>query len=326
MSSQGRQSTRGDEYQLCVALHWLIRMLEDNSIDGIQVNSTGIPEQDCSITVDDVVVLYKDGRACCIQAKKNQPRHNSWSLADVTLKEELRKAVNQLEAKEDAEVKFYSRSPFGELKALFEACKDFPDYTSFLRDGPQNQRDVLMRLAKIIERLEAVAFSLLRRISFGRTDEFEDWDRRNFEDLDRIVPRADLVMPILERYLSAHEATLRNYRYIISREDVLTELANRSLSPTPKRTEAEILSAFQMSSSIGRHWLRTIDGEKIPRVELPQIIELIEQGNRTILLTDRPGSGKTCLLLDLADELQKAESPYGFLFIKGDQFTEVNIK
>lgn len=324
MSVAGKRSSQGDEYQLRVALHWLIRLLEDNSIQGLQVNSVGIPGQDFPVTVDDIVVLYKDGRACFIQAKKNQTDHQAWSFSDKTLKEELRKACKQLESTENSEVKFYSRSPFGELKALIEFCKHFPgDYSAFNREAPNNQSQALEKLSKIVERSEEVAFSLAQRISFGPTDEFEDWDRRNHEDLDRLVPRADLVRPILERYLDSHETNLRDSKYVITREDVLSELAKHGLSPTPKRSEAEILKDFKVASAIGRKWLCTIDGKKIPRVELSQIIEFIKQGSRTILLTDRPGSGKTCLLLDLAEYIENS-SPWGLLFIKGDHFSGVD--
>jgi hypothetical protein len=323
MSIAGKKSSQGDEYQLRVALHWLIRLLEDNSIQGIQVNSVGIPGQDFSVTVDDIVVLYKDERACFIQAKKNQTDHQAWSFSDKTLKEELRKACKQLESTENSEVKFYSRSPFGELKSLIEFCKHFPgDYSAFNREAPNNQSEALEKLSKIVERSEEVTFSLAQRISFGSTDEFEEWARRNHEDLDRLVPRADLVRPILERYLDSHETNLRDSKYVITREDVLSQLAEKGLSPTPKRSEAEILKDFKVASAIGRKWLCTIDGKKIPRAELSQIIEFIQQGSRTILLTDRPGSGKTCLLLDLADYIEKS-SPWGLLFIKGDQFTGV---
>jgi len=71
MSLAGKRSSLGDEYQLRVALHWLIRLLEDDTIESIQVNSTGIPGEYSSVTVDDIVVLYKNGHACFIQAKKN---------------------------------------------------------------------------------------------------------------------------------------------------------------------------------------------------------------------------------------------------------------
>ena len=324
MSLAGKRSTQGDEYQLRVALYWLIRMLEDDSICGIQVDSTGVPGQDFSITVDDVVVLYKDGRACFIQAKKNQTEHEAWSLTDETLKKELQKARGQLEVKETSEVKFYSRSPFGELKALVETCKAFPDYASFLRNKNQKQINALERLANVVQRSEAVTFDLACRISFGPTYEFDDWDRQNRIELDRLVPYVDLVMPVLERYLMSHEAGLRDSKHLITREEVWADLEKLGLNPTPKRSETEILATFKVASGIGRRWLCTIDGEKIYRVELSRLVELIEQGSRTILLTDRPGSGKTCLLLDLADDLEKADSPYGLLFIKGDQFTEIN--
>jgi ATPase family associated with various cellular activities (AAA) len=324
MSLAGKRSTQGDEYQLRIALHWLIRLLTDKSIQCIQVNSTGIPGRDSQVTVDDVVVIYQDGHICFIQAKKNQTDHEAWTLSDKTLKAELKKACEQLESEEKSEVKFYSRSPFGELKALVETCQNFPDYSSFLRQNNQKQKAVLKDLACVMGRSEEVTFDLTRRIDFGAPYEFEDWDRYNLQDLGRILPCADLAKPVLERYLSNHEASLQSSKYTITREDILSKLAQHGLSLAPQRSEVEILETFKKASSIGRHWLRTIDSKKISRSELRQLTELIKQGSKTILLTDRPGSGKTCLLLDLVDELEKADFPYGLLFIKGDQFVEIN--
>ena len=96
MSLAGVRSSQGDEYQLRVALHWLIRLLQDNSIHGLQVNSVGIPGQDFAITVDDVVVLYIDGRALCIQAKKNQPQHHSWSFPGHLMTKRCKKRSEKL--------------------------------------------------------------------------------------------------------------------------------------------------------------------------------------------------------------------------------------
>lgn len=323
MSLAGKRSTQGDEYQLCIALHWLIKLIEYNSIEGIQIDSVGLPGQDGSVSVDDIVILYKNGHACFIQAKKNQKEHKNWSLSDSVLKEELGKAREQLESKEDSEVKFYSRSPFGELKALIEECKHCPDYLAFQREAPEKKSKTLKTLSKIFDRSEEEAYKLVLRISFGPPFEFEDWDGQNDADLDRLLPRADLAKPILERYLVSHEANLRDSKHTIAREDVLSELAKHGLSPTPKRSEAEILDAFKVASGIGRNWLRTIDGKPIHRAELSQLIELIKQDTQTILLTDSPGSGKTCLLLDLADEIERSFHR-GLLFVKGDQFTNVN--
>lgn len=323
MSIAGKKSSQGDEYQLRVALHWLIRLLDDDSIEGIQVNSTGIPGEDYSVTVDDVVVLYQDGRALFIQAKKNQTDHKAWSLSDETLKKELINCRQQLESKHNSEVKLYSRSPFGELKSLVEVCRDYPDYSAFARDGVKKQASNLKRLSKIFERLEEVTYDLAKKITFGRTYEFEDWDRCNLNDLDRIIPKAKDAIPILERYLVSHEATLRSSQRVITREDVWRKLSESGLSPTPKRSEAEIIENFQAASKIGREWLRTIDDEAIPRKELEEIIDSIEKGDRKILVTDSAGSGKTCLLLDLAEHIENY-SVWELLLIKGDLFDEAS--
>jgi hypothetical protein len=322
MSIAGRRSSLGDEYQLRVALHWLIRLLEDSTIESIQVNSTGLAGESSSVTVDDIVVLYKNGHASFIQAKKNQPQHEVWSFSDAELKKELCKARDQLESRKNSKVLFYSRSPFSELKKLVEDCGYFPEYSAFHRDAPKNQLESLGKLAKILARSEEITYSLVGKISFGSTQEFDEWDRQNLLDLERLIPKANQAKPILERYLQSHETHLRDTKYTITQSDVLANLAEHGLIPTPKRTEEEILAEFKQASSIGRKWLRTIDGKSIYRSELPKVLQLIEQGSRTILLTDRPGSGKTCFLLDLADYIEREKAlVLGLLFIKGDQFT-----
>jgi len=305
VSLAGVRSSQGDEYQLRVALHWLIRLLQDNSIHGLQVNSVGIPGQDFAITVDDVVVLYIDGRALCIQAKKNQPQHHSWSFNDQTLQEEIRKARDLLEAREHSEAGFYSRSPFGEFKLLVENCRIYPDFASFQRTAPTEHHQLLAWFAKIIDRPQDRAYDLAKLCMFGPTRKFDDWDNENRQILDRIVPHTESVMPVLERYLASHETKLRNAPALITRGGILAELEQWNIIPTPKRSEAEILDTFRRASNIGRQWLRTIAGEKITRPELRQLITLIEQQKRSILLTDRPGSGKTCVLLDLAEYIEQ---------------------
>lgn len=212
--------------QLQILLHWLIRLLEDDAIESIQVDSTAIPGKNLSVAANNIVVFYKDGHS-----------------------------------------------------------------------------------------------------SFIQTQDTENWEHQNQIDLERLVPNSKLAMLVLERYIqnNNHNTYLKDTKYKITRSDILAELAKHELNPTPKRSEAEILANFNSASSIGRYWLREIDGKKISRSELPQIIELIEQGSRTILLIDRPGSGKTCMLLDLADYIeQKKASVWGLLFIKGDKFTNIS--
>ena len=210
--------------ELQILLHWLIQLLEDDTIESIQVDSTAIPGKNSSLTANNIAIFYKDGHSSPIQ-----------------------------------------------------------------------------------------------------TQDTKNLEHQNQLDLERIVPKAKLAMLVLERYIQSNNTYLRDTKYKITRLDILAELAKHELNPTPKRSEAEILANFNSASSIGRYWLRKIDDKKIPRSELPKIIELIEQGSRTILLIDRPGSGKTCMLLDLADYIESEKaSVWGLLFIKGDQFTNIS--
>ncbi|MBE9020566.1 hypothetical protein IQ272_31455 [Chroococcidiopsidales cyanobacterium LEGE 13417] len=175
------------------------------------------------MTVDDVVILYKNGSACFIQAKKNQTDHKAWSFSDKVLKDELCKARDQLELRANSKIKFYSRSQFGDLASLVEICGYFPEYPVFRREADKNQRESLETLAKILGRTEETTYSIVGKISFGSPQGIEEWDRQNKLDLDRLIPKTELVMPILERYLASHETNLRDSKYSIARSDVLAE-------------------------------------------------------------------------------------------------------
>jgi len=92
MRRAGTKSNQGDDYQLLVALHWLIRILVDDDIDYIQAESNGLPSIKEKVSVDDVVIVYKNIHRRHIQVKKNQPTHRAWSLAD--LNDELPKILD----------------------------------------------------------------------------------------------------------------------------------------------------------------------------------------------------------------------------------------
>ncbi len=45
MSIAAIRSHRGDEYQVCIALHWLIHLLSEEDIEWVQVESIVLPTQ-----------------------------------------------------------------------------------------------------------------------------------------------------------------------------------------------------------------------------------------------------------------------------------------
>jgi ATPase family associated with various cellular activities (AAA) len=323
LSSAGTKSTQGDYYQLLVALHWVIRLLGDNEIDYIQAESNGLPGIDGKVTVDDVVIVYVDGHNRYIQAKKNQSKYAKWSLSD--LEDELPKIRDQLEANADAIVELYSRTPFGDLQSLVDASCEYPDLVAFQRDAGTNLKEPMSKLAELWQRSEERVFGLLRKIKFGPHHAFSDWERCNKQDLDCIVTQVDMAIPVLESFINSHQLKLSLQKFTIQREDVIEHLGKMGLVLAPRRSEAEILEQFQQASLVGRDWPRTIGGHQINRPELGELIRAIETGASMVLVTDRPGSGKTCLLLDLADHIEQ-NPKYGLLFIKGDRFTQPHSK
>lgn len=321
MSEAGKRSSQGDEYQIRIATSWLIRLLEDDLLDFIQAEAMSLPGDDQAVTVDDVVVVSRSGRKRFIQAKKNQAEHQTWKLSDKTLQAELCKARDQLEGTPDSVVEFCSRSPFGQLKKVAEDCRTiFSEYPLLVSSAPATVKTPLAIISGIIDRPEETTHQLVKRIEFASTLEFEELDRFNLRALDRLVTQPETARNILERYICSHQGGFRNSKLTISRNDVEAELFKHKLVIAPPYSEAEIMEQFKQASTIGRQFQRTIAGEKIERTEKDQLVSFVEEGYGSILVTDRPGCGKTCLLLDLIDHVEDS-TPWGGLFIKGDQFS-----
>ncbi len=321
MSRAGVKSDQGDDYQRFIALHWMIRLINDEEIKFVQAQSTGLPDVDEKITVDDIVVCYNDGQRLHIQAKKNQSTNRCWNLTD--LKDELPKILAQLESSPQAIVALYSRTPFGEFASLVEAGREYPDFAAFNNHIESKKlQETLVTLAACWDLSLSETFTLLRRIKIGPPHTFDGWNRDNLENLQRLVNRPATALEHLESFLNTHQSKLRASSFVITRDDILDHLSKHGCIRVPLYDEAEILEQFQRISAIGRNdWQRTVGGQKIQRPEFDQVMQHVEESAATILITDRPGSGKTCLLLDLADHIEK-DDRYGLLFIKGDRFVK----
>ena len=314
------KSDQGDDYQRFIAVHWMILLISDDEIEYVQAQSTGLPGVDEKITVDDIVVCYKNDQRRHIQAKKNQSANRCWNLND--LKDELPNILLQLESSPQAFVALYSRTPFGEFASLVEAGREYPDLTAFNNHVESKKlQGLLKQLAEKWNRSHEETFALLERIEIGPHHSFEDWPRINLQDLQKVVARADTALEVLESFLNTHQSKLLSQSFTITHEDVLAHLRKHGCLRVPLYEEATILEQFRRISAIGRNdWQRKVGGQKIQRPEFNQVVEQVEKGVATVLVTDRPGSGKTCLLLDLADYIE-TDDRYGLLFIKGDRFT-----
>ena len=106
----------------------------------------------------------------------------------------------------------------------------------------------------------------------------------------------------------------------------LTDLLNQAGSMlTPSVDVMEVRASFQSTSAIGRTWRRDIGNGRIPSPLVNNILAAIAAKQRSILLTGLPGSGKTCVMLALQDELERlaqTRSDLLPLFIQSREFAD----
>ena len=321
MSKAGTYSNQGDDYQRAIALNWIIKLITDNTIEYVQVESNGLSGILEKVTVDDIVVVYKDGKRRHIQAKKNQTQERVWSITD--WRSELPKILSQLDQGEHITVELYSATPLGEFTTLPKECRSHPNFSDFKNELSDANAKALSILVKEWKRSEEEIYNLLKRLRTGSHLNIEDWGKVNKESLNRILTHPSLALGTLEAFINKHQSKDLANKLEIRSKDILEELANKGLTRLPNLSEKEIVDQFQRTSAIGRNdWKRTIAGEKIIRKELDDTLNYIRDKKSTILVQDRPGSGKTCLLLDLADAIER-DSRFQLLFIKGDRFAKV---
>ncbi len=321
MSLAGVRSNRGDEYQRSVAIFWVIKMLSDSDIQAVEVDAISTLSEGIQFG-DDIVIYYISGNKTFIQAKVNQKKHQYWRFSDDTFKQELIAAGSQLQADASCECHFYSRTPFGDFQRLVEEFSCHHNYQVFTESAPINQVEVLNQLSVIWNLDCESAYHLIKRIKLGDHHSSEQWSFYGIELLKTGFNQASSAYEYIYNYITKSHNKLETAKLLISREDILSLLQERGIHALHNFDEKEVAQSFRQFSLNGRQWVRSIGGEKIERSELARLKELIDQSCSLVLLEDVAGGGKTCILLDLLDDLDK-NNHFFTLFIKGDLYAEI---
>lgn len=322
MSLAGIRSNRGDAYQRAIALYWLIQTLLDDSVEGIQVDSVGLPGDDTLVLGDDVVVIFNDGRQFFIQAKVNQTDHRPWTLSDSVLKEELLSAKEQLLTSSSCEFHFYSRTPFGAFQRFIEEVRLYPDYPVFQSRSARKHKTVLVGLAELWSLDNSQTFELCQRLFIGTHHSVAEWRDYCQNLVKPHFSRAATVIELLWAFIDQQHSKLNAPQYIINRAAVLEMLKKHGIYHSLDFDEQALINSFEQFSSQGRQWVRTIGGVVIPRPALEELKSVVDGGATSVLLEDVAGGGKTCILLDLVDYLDSQDGVVT-LFIKGDLFSSI---
>lgn len=328
MSKPGVESNRGDQYQLAIAMLEVLSVLNSDEVAWLEVESTFQIRTGEPIPVDDVVVRYVDGRMVCIQCKKNSPEATHWTVAE--LKVDLLKAATLLLAEPDATVRFYSRADFRFLAQLANAAQIEPNDSVFLSALSGQRLKAYEELSKLwFPEGEAgmSALHLLRRIRFTPTDEVDKLHSEVKGRLSQHFNDATVAFNALWTMLASASARISDptsaevATHRISKAHVLERLAQAGSSTSPRPTATTVKAKFAELSAVGRHWPRDIDGTMLDRDALGQLTKHVRDGAKTVLLVDGAGSGKTCVLLELIDQLESDET-FSLLFLQAREFAQ----
>lgn len=326
MSKAGIQSNRGDGYQTLVAFDWALTVLSDSDYQWLEIDSV-------IWSVDDVVIGKSDGTKICCQCKKNQSQHKAWSFSD--LEDELRKAVNVLTNDPQALVRFYSRSAFGELAALKEFSSNYPDETTYRADLGKANRETDAKLANLLsdQGSNVSTYDFLQRTKFEISPELDRMDILLQERLRNIVSNYSAAFSTLWTRLGqlsmrengGGQNTAPQHR--LTKSDLKFLLSHAGSLLTPPMDIREVRTLFKSTSAIGRSWRRDIGNEHIANSAAKKLIEGIKAKYRSILLTGAPGSGKTCVMLAVQEELEQvAQNCTDLLpvFIQSREFADID--
>lgn len=328
MSKAGIQSNRGDGYQTLVAFDWALTVLSDPDYQWLETDSV-------KWLVDDVVIGRTDGTKICCQCKKNQTGFRAWSFAD--LHDELNKAIKTLIQDPTTTVRFYSRSPFGELATLQEFSTNFSDEENY-RVALKNVKTHEVTNRKLSELIEKISsnfnsYEFLYRTKFVTSDIHERMREALEERLQYLVSNSVVAFNSLWTCLDYQGMRIADTQdnklsscFRLTKTDFINLLSQSGCVISPPIDIQSTFNLFRKTSSIGRSWQRDIGGHRIDTFLVGELIEAIKSNSHSILVTGGPGSGKTCILLELQEKLEQlAQSDDAMLplFIQSREFADL---
>lgn len=324
MSIAGIHSNRGDLYQSLIAFDWALTVLSDPEFQWLEIDST-------TYLVDDVVIGKADGTLICCQCKKNQTDFRAWSIYD--LADELDKASHTLANNQQATVRFYSRSEFGaiaklrEYSILYDNEADYRANLTLLHT--KTDADLAVCIAAQASSLSVYEF--LRRTSFEISPDYDRIEDLLRERLRQIASNSEAAYNALWIHLDKLGGRMEDGNLSASSQHRLTKgdfkdiLHQAGAMLVPVMPIEQVRTSFSGTSGIGRSWLRDIAGKRIPSPVINELLTAIDSKKRSILLTGLPGSGKTCVMLNLQEALeQRAQTQANIvpLFIQSREFAD----
>lgn len=324
MSLAGVRSNRGDCYQTLVSFDWALSILASDAYQWLEVDSTSLDLSGNPVPVDDVVIGCTDGSMICCQCKKNQIDFKAWSIAD--LGDELAKAAQFLAGNPTSQVKFYSRNDFGVLAKLREHSRTQPNDEVYQHSLSLEHQKTDAALAKqMFKAIGLTTYDWLQHTTFETSPEIERMEELLMERLLYLVSNAANAFDTLwtklnklgSRTGSGTNSALPSHR--LTKADLQDILTKSGATFVPPLSQQDMQKSIADASAIGRQWRREISGKRLHVATVDELLNAIESKQRSVLLSGIPGSGKTCVLLELQEVLEQRDD-LGALFIQAREY------
>lgn len=325
MSIAGIRSNRGDGYQTLVAFDWALAVLSDKNYQWIEIDSV-------THLVDDVVIGKSDGAIIACQCKKNEIDFEAWSIT--VLADELKKAAILLNQDKGCEVRFYSRNNFGKLGKLKEHSATQPDAAAYIRSLSAKNQKTDSELSSLLGTAAPglSTYEFLRRTEFETSNALDRMQSQLLERLRSIASNPEaafhslwISLDQLGGRLSASGSSA-SVLHRLTKNDLEAILNKAGALLVPPVNIAEVRASFSNTSAIGRSWRRDVAGQRIPSAVVNELIAAINSKKNAILLTGLPGSGKTCVMLEVLEVLEQQaqlRSDIVPLFIQSREFADL---
>lgn len=325
MSIAGIRSNRGDGYQTLVAFDWALTVLSDENYQWLEIDSI-------NYLVDDVVVGKADGTSIACQCKKNQIDFEAWSVAD--LSDELGKAAKLLKQNTTTEVRFYSRNNFGDLGKLKEHSTTQHDAITYQISLGIANKNTDLALSKLLSNTAPglSTYEFFCRTEFETSSALDRMESKLRERLRSMASNPDAAFNALWVRLDQMGGRMSgdglsiNAQHRLTKKELETILLKAGALLVPPVNTAEVRASFSNTSAIGRSWRRDVAGRRLPNPVVSELLAAIDVGKRAILLTGLPGSGKTCVMLDVLENLEhRAQRRLDILplFIQSREFADL---
>ena len=305
MSLAGVFSNRGDDFQNGIAFTFAVDMLIGEDIEWIELDATSTDASGEPFLVDDVVASIRGTILCC-QSKKNETQFATWTLS--SLEDELQKAKIQLSRDSRVVVRFYSHSPFGLLQKLVERAASISDELAFDNTMTAELKPVRDGLAALSSPIAISVYQMLRRLEFVTVPNMETEIERATGRLVKVATNAAAAKAVLWSWIDRTSAR-KNVPGItraggrISKVEAITQLQAAGSVLAGQIDERIAVHRLARMSAVGTNWRRDAGGIRIERKEVSEIHKAILDGVKSIVVGGVPGSGKSCVLLDLRDRL-----------------------